>query len=202
MSTVNATSDNSITTGARIRQERRRLGLTQDDFAKKVGVHRRTQVNYESGIRGPDSAYLEAASRIGVNVGYVLTGEQADDWHQALVHLVDVMLDLLCLTKQEDEFRAAWKTAHDENRDFWHLGKDQDKSRRDILELLRKSPVMLEATPLADVIERLEFVLDTRSIVLTPHAKADTILRLYRETKTQGKPIDLQTVAAVVEASL
>jgi transcriptional regulator with XRE-family HTH domain len=187
MSTNTTNEAQTNTLGSRIRSERLRLRLTQDAFSKGVGVHRRTQVNYESGVREPDTIYLESAARLGVDVAYVLTGERKDDWSQSLVHLVDVLLDLLHITKLEGEFHEIWKIAHDE-RVLWAL--------------LQKSPLILEAAHLSDAIERLEFVLETKSMALTAEAKADVVIRLYREAKTQGKPVDLQTVAAFIKARL
>lgn len=58
----------------RLRSERERLGLTQDDFAQKGGVQRRAQANYETGDRSPDAAYLAGIAAAGVDVGYVITG--------------------------------------------------------------------------------------------------------------------------------
>jgi len=202
MSTKSTNEEQTNTRGLRIRSERLRLHLTQDAFSKGVGVHRRTQVNYESGVREPDTIYLEAAARLGVDVAYVLTGERKDDWSQSLVHLVDVLLDLLHLTKLDGEFHEIWKIAHDEQVAFLQGGVIQDKADRALWALLQKSPLILEAAPLSDAIERLEFVLETKSIVLTAEAKADVVIRLYREAKTQGKPVDLQTVAAFIKARL
>ena len=53
--------------GARLREERMRLKLSQEAFAEKVGVHRRTQLNYEAGEREPDAAYYEAAASLGID---------------------------------------------------------------------------------------------------------------------------------------
>jgi len=64
--------------GARLREERQRLKLSQEAFAEQVGVHRRTQVNYESGEREPDDAYYQAAARLGVSLSYVLEGEPVE----------------------------------------------------------------------------------------------------------------------------
>lgn len=61
--------------GARLGQERRRLKLTQQDFAEAAGVSKTTQHNYESGERVPDAIYLMEAFKLGVSVNYVLRGE-------------------------------------------------------------------------------------------------------------------------------
>ncbi|MBJ9591223.1 helix-turn-helix transcriptional regulator [Burkholderia seminalis] len=53
-----------------------RIGLSQDEFATVGGVARRSQSAYESDERAPDAAYLLAIRAIGVDIGYVLTGER------------------------------------------------------------------------------------------------------------------------------
>jgi transcriptional regulator with XRE-family HTH domain len=63
--------------GARLREERKVLGLSQQDFGAIGGVAANAQVHYESGARIPKSDYLVAIRRKGVDVLYVLTGERA-----------------------------------------------------------------------------------------------------------------------------
>lgn len=60
------------TFGDRLREERKRLGLSQTEFAKAAGVHLNTQSRYEKGEREPDTAYLSALAGIGVDVGYIV----------------------------------------------------------------------------------------------------------------------------------
>lgn len=60
----------------RLRDERERVGLTQDLLAKKGRVSKRTQGNYEAGERMPDAEYLCRISD-RIDVLYVLTGERA-----------------------------------------------------------------------------------------------------------------------------
>ncbi|MCO1398570.1 helix-turn-helix transcriptional regulator [Burkholderia cenocepacia] len=59
-----------------MRDERLRIGLSQDEFATVGGVARRSQSAYESDERAPDAAYLLAVREIGVDIGYVLTGKR------------------------------------------------------------------------------------------------------------------------------
>lgn len=63
--------------GDRLREERKRLGLNQIDFADLGGVKKNAQLNYENGERKPDSDYLFALLKAGVDVIYVLTGERS-----------------------------------------------------------------------------------------------------------------------------
>lgn len=60
--------------GLRIREERERLGLTQDEFGALGGVKRLAQSNYESGKREPPTPYLDLLREHGVDVAYIETG--------------------------------------------------------------------------------------------------------------------------------
>ncbi|MDB4353077.1 helix-turn-helix domain-containing protein [Porticoccaceae bacterium] len=61
--------------GNRLREERRRLGLTQEALAALGGVKRNSQVKYEQGERNPDSGYLAAISG-AVDILYVISGDR------------------------------------------------------------------------------------------------------------------------------
>lgn len=65
--------------GARIKEERERLGLSQEVFAAAGGVKRVAQYLYERGARAPDTKYLGALYRIGVDVHYLVTGVRLAD---------------------------------------------------------------------------------------------------------------------------
>lgn len=62
--------------GARLREERRRLKMSQAVFAGFGGVARNAQSNYEKGSRLPDAGYLAAVAVEGADVQYILTGKR------------------------------------------------------------------------------------------------------------------------------
>lgn len=62
--------------GFRLRMERKRLRLTTQQLSEMVGFSRMSVSNYEQGKRSPDALYLLAAYKIGVDVGYVITGKR------------------------------------------------------------------------------------------------------------------------------
>lgn len=62
--------------GSRLQEERKRIGLNQDDFAKRVGVAKRTLAGYESGSGEIGASALALAAVLGVDVLYVVTGER------------------------------------------------------------------------------------------------------------------------------
>lgn len=60
----------------RLREERKRSGLTQSDLAEIGGVQKNAQSLYESGARKPDSDYLQAIAQAGIDVAYVILGKR------------------------------------------------------------------------------------------------------------------------------
>lgn len=61
----------------RLREERERLGLSQEALGAIGGVRKQAQHLYESGARKPDMDYLSAVATAGVDVLYVLTGQRS-----------------------------------------------------------------------------------------------------------------------------
>ncbi|AKN97856.1 helix-turn-helix domain-containing protein [Xanthomonas oryzae] len=66
-----------MTVGKRLKEERKRLGLTQDEMAVQLGLTRYAQLNFEKDVNLPGGAYLLAALERGVDVMYVLYGHRA-----------------------------------------------------------------------------------------------------------------------------
>lgn len=62
------------TLGARLREERVRLGMTQAELAEIAGIHKNSQGNYENDVKAPDSKYLSLVAEHGVDILYVVTG--------------------------------------------------------------------------------------------------------------------------------
>lgn len=62
--------------GARLREERERIDLSQAAFGAIGGVKANAQGKYESGERSPGADYLAAVAEHGVDVLYVVTGER------------------------------------------------------------------------------------------------------------------------------
>lgn len=58
----------------RLKEERERMGLSQEKFGAIGGVKKLAQINYEKGERNPDSAYLAAIAVAGADVRYILEG--------------------------------------------------------------------------------------------------------------------------------
>ena len=77
----------STTYGARLREERKRLGMSQDELAEQLLMSRSSVAFYESDRTVPDVTCMVRAAKVGVDAGYVMFGqrgaEQAErtlDW--------------------------------------------------------------------------------------------------------------------------
>lgn len=60
-----------------MRIERERLGLTQSALAERIGLSRKSQVNYEVGTREPDAGYLARLGELGADINFIVTGVPA-----------------------------------------------------------------------------------------------------------------------------
>lgn len=92
----------------RILEERERLGLSQQDAAKAVGVRREMWAKYEAGSE-PGAKVLAGMASAGADVQYILTGQRQGQGigesavHQAVLDAVD----LLSLEKKVDANQLA-----------------------------------------------------------------------------------------------
>lgn len=65
--------------GARLKEARERLGLSQHNFAQVGGVNRMTQGRYEAEVNFPGVDYLYLLSQGGIDATYILTGKAEAD---------------------------------------------------------------------------------------------------------------------------
>lgn len=68
-----------MTFGEKVKNERNRLGLNQDELAKKIGVTRRVISSYENDSFRPRGTerYKKLAEALGVNINYLLSEDEA-----------------------------------------------------------------------------------------------------------------------------
>lgn len=65
-----------MSVGIRLKEERKRLSLTQEAMGLACGVAKRTQILFEKDAHLPGGAYFIAADELGVDVTYVLVGRR------------------------------------------------------------------------------------------------------------------------------
>lgn len=197
------------TIGARLRAERERLSLSQEAFANKAGVHRRTQVNYEADERRPDADYLAAIAGFGADIAYIVTGGRSlavkrpwPDDAQIYVSLIDAIRAELGISKKD--YDPDWQWLFELLKADWaDFVKGADSSRGIGLHcrsLLSKSPyVEFNADRLADLLERIEFVAESEGRALSPRDKAFAVMTLRTEAVPAASPPSLVAVKAVLQ---
>lgn len=200
MDTVNGFVD----LAERIVKERKRLGLTQAALASAIGVSLSTQKRYEKGERTPDTDYLASLAKAGMDVVFVLTGQEQEDpfiQRQGLYHVVSVIQDFLQLYRGtlEQEFCDAAQEVIDTYKLHWSKPEASEQADKKLRDVLRKSPVVLpEERQLEELLGKVEFVVEGKQVQLSTAAKVNVLLALYRDEKLTGQRSDFATVERAV----
>lgn len=97
-----------MTIGARLKEERSRLGRSQTDFATLAGVKKGTQISWEKDASSPTAQALTAFAEAGADVLYIVTGRrlpEMPDPDDVMVRddLDEIRRDLISPTRRPDE---------------------------------------------------------------------------------------------------
>ena len=87
------TEEIRLLVGARLREERERLGFSQSAFGQLAGVSLRTAQDWERGVTSVRADFLSVAAAHGVDVLYVLTGQRTQPVESALTPEEQALLD-------------------------------------------------------------------------------------------------------------
>lgn len=83
--------ENFVTISKRLLEERKRLKMSQTEFAQCAGTTKKSQIEYEKERLPAFAAYLAAIAAAGVDVQYVLTGQRSAE--PVLTHEEKNLLD-------------------------------------------------------------------------------------------------------------
>lgn len=188
--------------GERIVSERKRLGMSQAEFASKSGVSLSSQKRYEKGDRDPDSSYLEAIESIGVDRFFISFGSRLSDYqsdrYAAAEWFLMELSEALCLGRggfkdEIDKIEPAVRvmTETDDSTEVQALAKSLVKS------IFEKSPILdsrwretiedLNFSDCARIIERFEGAQIALGRTISPEKKAQSIAMLWRVLRSGGK---------------
>lgn len=181
--------------GERLREERERLGLSQAEFAEKAGIHRNTQVRYESGKREPDPSYIARIQDLGVDAGYLLFARKTDPvsiYNLAVARVLPgiaeragisgrAVIDLINLAAEEES--ASWG------------GGELSGSRVDFGSLI--DSLFENGELLSDVFFEVARVCHDEGLHLPYNKRAKVLSMIFRTCKASGK-IDPEMVNEAV----
>lgn len=190
--------------GERIKQERKRLELSQTACAALGNASKGSQISWEKGLASPNANVLSAWAAAGFDVVFLLTGEptekkladmqlERDGWRE----VVRKFQFFLQLHQYDADLYEAFLFACEDVRTKWRADGGSNKSFDPIEKILGKSPVlMMDRGKLEDLIERLEFTLSVNEIKLSPSGKAFAIMNIYEASKKGDGRISLEMIQA------
>lgn len=184
-------SEYARTIGVNLKHQREKLGLSQEQAAKKLGVTTRTQSNYENGKRTPDMNYLIEARNIGIDLTLLLFGEEDP------LLLADIAMKLVEKAFAIDSGDLV--VAYDdiitpENCD--DITSDTSPGELLFNELLLLSPVFrsivdrrvsLDEALLSEILVQVNVTIDTLGLTMARSKQAQAVAMLYRSFKPSGK---------------
>lgn len=188
--------DNVETVGGRLRHERRRVGLTQNALAEQLGIHRLTQMHYESGATEPPTSYIRALRGLGIDDRYVQTGirsgqneEQSNVTERLFMALCDALQ--IPLDKVHSAISgAASGVAHSEFQ-----GHVRTLMHSSVLLNSKNKVLVLDRDILVDIINGFERCLEAMNKRVSPLQKAHYIASMYRDFCEKGE-IDTEMLEA------
>lgn len=112
-----------MTIGARLKQERRRLRLSQSAFAEIASASRRTAIGWEQDASSPNATALSAFAEVGVDVLYVVTGQRCSGAGVTALKAEAVMDEI------DDSDEALTQSRLETLREFAQLAALPDRTR-------------------------------------------------------------------------
>lgn len=198
--------------GKRLKEERERLGMTQQVFGEACGVGKTTQYMYERGDRHPGSLYLDAAEKLGVDLHYVFTATRGGkDWRYAraynrMLYTLEMFLGLeekrlegLVKELVEIDDGANW---FNENPDAPRASVDYNPWMENVLRWLgtaTKIESCVDVSLLAKLEDAVTKAADLAGVTLASEKRLRAAILLYQDVKENGGQIDPRRVADAVK---
>lgn len=198
--------------GKRLKEERERLGLSQEKFGAACGIGKTTQYLYERGERHPGTLYLDAAEKLGVDTHYVFTGtRKGKDWAYARAYsrMLYAVEMLLGLEEKRLEHLATELVELDDKADWFGDNPDKTDDRsvnfepwmarfQDWLGSASKVERCVDVTLLARLVDAVEREATAAQVELASEKALRAALMLYQGAK-EGGEIDPRRVADAVK---
>jgi transcriptional regulator with XRE-family HTH domain len=181
----------------RLKSERTRLALTQDNLARAGGVSRRAQVGYEAGTSSPDARYLEGVAGVGVDVFYLATGKRLGDEVNQVAAAEWLLAQIAkALGLRGDSFSLAWEkitalvpAAVVVEGEYATVDSSliDATAAAQVAEVLSSSPVVLDELRMASVVQAIEEAIRKRGKEVEPIKKSRLVLLAYRQASASGQ---------------
>lgn len=199
----------------RLKAERERLGLSQEEFGLIGGVKKLAQLNYEKGKRSPTGEYFDCLRlNKNIDVHYILSGlrDNNESRHyqaEARVNTLIAMaldLDPVAFCDAIDEaFRQSEECDSGDGFPVKSLIAEKVDSsllavENSVYDAIDLSPRIFDSKIIEGVIVGLESLLLSAGFNMSPEKKASAVVMLYRIFKASGK-VDQKVIEDVVSLS-
>lgn len=179
-----------MSTGARLREERERLKLSQTQLADKIGISRVTLGRYESGKREVGAEVFDKLGQLGMRVEYILTGTKVEGAKKAVRALWKVLNSLTKQLQLEPILvRLAVDMAGSEVEAEAKFQPTHDQIDKVVADILQDSPVLaLDPDLFMATLDAVERTLEKKPNGVMPSwKKAQLVVLVYRASKKSGK---------------
>lgn len=210
---MNNTQKNTV--GQRLREERKRLGLSQEVFGKLGGVKKLAQINYEKDARTPPYKYfdnLREVDGLDIDVEYILTG--IDGMNGRFRQVADARVNCLiamALELNPDAFASVTEDAFhqeianalgDVAPDESYLGEKINPKlmtvENQVHKIVESSPAVIDFEILRTLIIEFDNFITKSDLILTSEKKASLLIMLYQTFKARRK-VDVKTIDEMVK---
>lgn len=171
--------------GSRIKEERTRLGLSQEAFGKLGGVKKLAQLNYEKGSRSPTGIYFDnLRQHKAIDTTYILTGmKEGPELDDALAHRLVLVFMCIQLGIEMDDLGRVCDLAL-LNQKKSRLGEDVDPSEvadavSNLIAICDRT-ARINVTLLTDILNKVEIVIEASKCKLSSTKRSQVIAMLYR----------------------
>lgn len=171
--------------GARLREERERLGLSQADLAEKTGVHRNTQARYESDRATLPSAYVATLDSLAFDVDYVLHGIAEPGAPVNCPYVKEQRLNLTYVFTRKICRGHAAKLGSGRVDYQWHKACQTCPENPIMNRLVTPAATDIDGALLSAILESFDIALAGK--VISAQKRAQAVVMLYRASKATGK---------------
>lgn len=125
-----------MSVGSRIKEERERLGFSQEVFAERGGVSRRSQIMYEQDKTEASATYFTLIAELGADVNYILTGKNKG----LMLKANFAVNDSLSLSREEIEMLEMFRAVSSEQKNdaLESLGKFKRHNEAFVREMMQR----------------------------------------------------------------
>lgn len=183
--------------GARFREERERLGLSQAELAARLDVHRNTVARWEQSESGPPGKLLEKLREIAIDADYLVLGDHVPtdgQYGAAAASVLGPLCDRMGLCFEAVQLVIELKAKYLRSRSF--SGADSadltEQELGSLLDLLMDNSVLL-----ADVLHALDDAQHALEVSVPLLKLPQVVTMLCRTFKPAGK-VDEKVVQDVV----